>query len=44
MEGIDRHNVYYKEEIKFHDSEISQEALVRSSSKLAWSQFRRLGK
>jgi hypothetical protein len=43
MEGIDRHNVYYKEEIKFHVSEISQEVLVRSSSKIAWSKVKGLG-
>jgi len=33
MGGIDRHNVYYKEEIKFHVPEISQEVLVHSSGK-----------
>jgi hypothetical protein len=31
MEGIDRNNAYYKEEIKWNVSEIPQEVLVRSS-------------
>jgi hypothetical protein len=39
MEGIDRHNVYYKEEIKF-----PRKCLFVRLVKVAWSQFKMLGK